>query len=187
MSTGERRGLTRTHHRLNHLYLSNRGFYNCLSENGEVYDTLKHCWMQGRQVEHPARGTLQRQHSSLPHQVWMYAKLYNSLPSFHTDEVLQAAERGGQFLISHVRVPGQARCYFAVSADGQPARLQRKPYTESFYTIAMSELYRATGKKEYRVREGGRGREGGREREGEWGLHEFAILHRCRQRRYWLS
>ena len=84
----------------------------------------------------------------------MYAKLYNSLPSFHTDEVLQAAERGGQFLINHVRVPGQTRCYFAVTADGQPARLQRKPYTESFYTMAMSELYRATGKKQYRVRGG---------------------------------
>ena len=26
------------------------GFANCLSEKGEIYDELKHCWLQSRQV-----------------------------------------------------------------------------------------------------------------------------------------
>ena len=82
----------------------------------------------------------------------MYAKLYNTLPAYRTAEVLQAAERGAQFMIDHVRMPGQARCYFSVTADGKPAKMQRKPYTESFYVIAMAELHRATGKQEYKVR-----------------------------------
>lgn len=30
-----------------------RGFHHCLTENGEVYDTLKYGWMQGRQVGAP--------------------------------------------------------------------------------------------------------------------------------------
>ena len=28
-----------------------RGYYNCLAKNGEIFDTTKHGWLQGRQVE----------------------------------------------------------------------------------------------------------------------------------------
>jgi len=58
---------------------------------------------------------------------------------------------GGEFLIRHVRVGREKRCYFAVTEDGRPVKLQRKPYTECFYTIAMAELHRATGAQKYKV------------------------------------
>ena len=45
----------------------------------------------------------------------------------------------------------EKRCYFAVTEDGRPVKLQRKPYTECFYTIAMAELHRATGAQKYKV------------------------------------
>ena len=108
----------------------------------------------------------------------MYAKLYNTLPNYHSDEILEAAisgklraviniaadhappctlhrispsTSGGEFLICHVRVGREKRCYFAVTEDGRPTKLQRKPYTECFYTIAMAELYRTTKNQQYKV------------------------------------
>jgi len=51
------------------------GFLHCLSREGEVFDTVKYGWMVCRQV-------------------WMYAKLYNSLARYHTAEVLEAAKSG---------------------------------------------------------------------------------------------
>ena len=53
--------------------------------------------------------------------------------------------------MAHVRVPGQRRCYFVVTEDGRPVRLQRKPYTECFYVMAMAEMHRATARKQYKV------------------------------------
>ena len=61
---------------------------------------------------------------------------------------------GGDFLIKFVRVNSQGvgeRCYFATSADGKPVKLQRKPYTECFYIMALTELYRATENQRYQV------------------------------------
>ncbi len=61
---------------------------------------------------------------------------------------------GGDFLMSHVRVNSQGvgeRCYFATTADGKPVKLQRKPYTECFYVMALAELHRATENLRYQV------------------------------------
>ena len=58
---------------------------------------------------------------------------------------------GGEFLMQHVKVEGEERCWFAVTEDGRPAKQQRKPYTECFYVMAMAELYRATGEQKYLV------------------------------------
>ena len=51
------------------------GFVHCLSREGNVFDTIKYGWMVCRQV-------------------WMYAKLYNSLAQYHTPEVLDSAKAG---------------------------------------------------------------------------------------------
>ena len=59
---------------------------------------------------------------------------------------------GGEFLLQCVKMAGQERCYFATAEDGQPAKLQRKPFSECFYTVAMSELARATGEQKYQVK-----------------------------------
>lgn len=46
---------------------------------------------------------------------------------------------------------GGARCYFATTEDGKPCKIQRKPYTECFYVMALAELHRATGNQGYQV------------------------------------
>lgn len=54
--------------------------------------------------------------------------------------------------MSHVQVEGAARCYFATTEDGTPCKLQRKPYTECFYVMALAELFRATADQRYQAR-----------------------------------
>ena len=52
-----------------------RGFFHCLSKDGEVLDAEKQEWLQARQV-------------------WMYTELYRKTDRFKTEEILQAAIRG---------------------------------------------------------------------------------------------
>ena len=55
------------------------------------------------------------------------------------------------FLEQHIKSETEDRCYFSVSQDGIPIKTQRTIFTESFYTIALSEMYRATSDKSYLV------------------------------------
>lgn len=108
------------------------GYFNCLGITGDIYDRTKYGWMQGRQV-------------------WMFAKLYNEVSLYHRPDVLDAAIKGGEFLLDSVKVKGEMRCYFAVTEDGRPVQLQRKPYTECFYVMGLAELYRATLETKYQI------------------------------------
>lgn len=59
---------------------------------------------------------------------------------------------GADFILHHIKLPHEQRCYFMVSREGGPIKLQRKPFTECFYTMAFAELSRATGSSHYMVR-----------------------------------
>ena len=74
----------------------------------------------------------------------MIVVLTHSLFSIH---------QGADFLLNHiVRKTGETwRCYFSVTRDGKPVHRQRKLFAECFYTMAFSELARATGDKTYKV------------------------------------
>ncbi|KAK7883952.1 hypothetical protein WMY93_027075 [Mugilogobius chulae] len=87
------------------------GFFTCLSRDGQVYDQLKYVWLQGRQV-------------------WMYCRLYQTVPRFHRDDILQAAKAGGVFLRKHAR---------------------RTIFSECFYILALDELSRVTDDKHMQV------------------------------------
>ena len=101
------------------------GFFNCLDEDGSVYDTRKHVWLQGRQV-------------------WMLAKLHNHHhPSGQDSTYLQASRLGADFLRRHARVGD--RCYFSLRRDGAPLFMQRKMFAECFYVMALAEYARASG------------------------------------------
>lgn len=102
------------------------GFFTCLSRDGQVYDDLKYVWLQGRQV-------------------WMYSRLYRTVPRFHRDDVLQVAKSGAAFLRSHARVsPAQMKCSFCLSRDGRAVKVQRSIFSECFYVLALDELSRVT-------------------------------------------
>lgn len=59
---------------------------------------------------------------------------------------------GGEFLLNHIKRPEDGRCYFQVTAEGQPIKIQRTIFTECFYVIAMAELARASNLSRYKVR-----------------------------------
>ncbi|XP_031553219.1 N-acylglucosamine 2-epimerase-like [Actinia tenebrosa] len=118
---------------INHSHDSqNGGFFTCLGQDGKIYDTDKYGWMLGRQV-------------------WMYSKLYNETAEYKTDFVLKAALSGAEFLMKHVSRQEDGRCYFQVTADGKPIKLQRKLFTECFYAMAMAELGRAMDMQKYKI------------------------------------
>ncbi|XP_028399316.1 N-acylglucosamine 2-epimerase-like [Dendronephthya gigantea] len=110
---------------------SHGGFHNCLDKNGQVYDTTKYGWLQGRQV-------------------WMYCKLYNTTQKYHTEEILAAARKGGDFLQTYFKRPEDNKCYFATTCDGKPIKMQRTIFCECFYIMAMTGLYQATNESKYK-------------------------------------
>lgn len=70
-----------------------------------MYDELKYVWLQGRQVRLCCTSQttlLKRLFSNLfllllfffTQQVWMYSRLYRTVPRFHTAEILEAAKAG---------------------------------------------------------------------------------------------
>ena len=59
------------------------GFFNCLSRTGEVYDTSKYAWLQGRQV-------------------WMYTELYRKHPRFKRRDILEEAIKGRGTVVSRI-------------------------------------------------------------------------------------
>ncbi|XP_011943732.1 PREDICTED: N-acylglucosamine 2-epimerase isoform X1 [Cercocebus atys] len=109
------------------------GFFTCLGREGRVYDDLKYVWLQGRQV-------------------WMYCRLYRTFQRFHHSQLLNAAKAGGEFLLRYARLaPPGKKCAFVLTRDGRPVKVQRTIFSECFYTMAMNELWRATGEVRYQT------------------------------------
>lgn len=107
------------------------GFFNCLGPSGKVYDETKHVWLQARQV-------------------WMYARLYNEEEQFQKVEIIQAAIKGAEFLMKHVKDPKTSKCCLSMTRDGNPIKVQNSIFSECFYTMAMSELFRSTKEMKYK-------------------------------------
>ncbi|XP_052241619.1 N-acylglucosamine 2-epimerase-like isoform X1 [Dreissena polymorpha] len=83
--------------------------------------------------------------------VWMYAKLYNEEEQFNTQAVLQAAEKGAGFLMKFAKDASTGRCYLILNRDGRPIKMQRTIFSECFYTMAMSEIAKATNQEMYKT------------------------------------
>ncbi|XP_032650902.2 N-acylglucosamine 2-epimerase isoform X1 [Chelonoidis abingdonii] len=108
------------------------GFFSCLGRDGSIYDDVKYVWLQGRQV-------------------WVYARLYRTVPRFRRPELLEAARAGGEFLLRCARVgPGSHKAAFALTRDGRPTKVQRSIFSECFCALGLDELGRAMGESRYR-------------------------------------
>ncbi|MCS7024971.1 MAG: AGE family epimerase/isomerase [Bryobacteraceae bacterium] len=105
------------------------GQFNCLERDGQVFDTRKYVWMQGRAV-------------------WMFSRLYNTVE--RRPAWLAAARSILDFLLAHGRAP-DGRFYFSVSREGLPVFIQRKPYAAFFAALALLEFAKtgATGERAY--------------------------------------
>jgi len=103
------------------------GFYTCLERNGNVYDTDKSVWAQGRGL-------------------WIFSKAYNDIKK--DPRYLQAAKHAYEFITEHC-YDKDGRMFFIVAGDGRSIQKRRYWFSESFAVVGSAELYKATGEKKY--------------------------------------
>ena len=105
----------------------NGGFYTCLERNGDVYDTDKAVWAQGRGM-------------------WVFAKAYNFIEK--NPKYLKASMDAYDFVTKHA-FDEDGRMFFTVTGDGIGIQKRRYWFSESFTVVGSIELYRATGDEKY--------------------------------------
>ena len=103
------------------------GVYTCLSRSGQLMDSTKSVWFQGRFA-------------------FTCCFAYNNIEQ--RQEWLDAAKCTLDFIENHC-FDTDDRMYFEVAADGTPLRKRRYIFSESFAAIAMAEYSLATGDKSY--------------------------------------
>jgi N-acylglucosamine 2-epimerase len=103
------------------------GYFTCLDRQGNVFDTDKFVWLQGRQV-------------------WMFATLFNKVE--RRQEWLEMAEHGASFLRQYGH-DGNLNWYFSLTRDGKPLVEPYNIFSDCFATMAFGQLYKATGNEEY--------------------------------------
>jgi len=103
------------------------GYFTCLDRQGNVFDTDKFIWLQGREV-------------------WMFATLYNKVEQ--RPEWLEMALHGAEFLQKHGH-DGNLNWYFSLTREGKPLIEPYNIFSDCFATMAFGQLYQATGNEEY--------------------------------------
>lgn len=103
------------------------GIFTCVDRNGNLMDSTKSVWFQGRFA-------------------FTCCYAYNNIEK--RQEWLDAAKCTLDFIEAHC-FDKDGRMYFEVAADGTPLRKRRYVFSESFAAIAMAEYSLATGNREY--------------------------------------
>ncbi|MDD4631990.1 MAG: AGE family epimerase/isomerase [Proteiniphilum sp.] len=106
---------------------NNGGYFTCLDRQGNIYDTDKFIWLQGRQV-------------------WMFSMLYNNVEKRR--EWLDCAIQGGEFLKKFGH-DGNLNWYFSLTREGKPIIEPYNIFSYTFATMAFGQLSKATGNDEY--------------------------------------
>ena len=107
------------------------GFFTCLDRTGEVFDTDKFMWLQGREV-------------------WMFSFLYNKVEESEAvkKQWLDAAIQGAEWMRKYGH-DGEYNWYFSTTRDGKPLVCPYNIFSYTFAAMAFGQLARATGNKEY--------------------------------------
>ncbi len=103
------------------------GYLTCLDREGNVYDTDKFVWLQGREV-------------------WLFSMLYNKVEK--RQEWLDCAIQGAEFLRKYGH-DGDYNWYFSLTQEGKPLVEPYNIFSYTFATMAFGQLSLATGNKEY--------------------------------------
>lgn len=96
----------------------NGGFFTCLDRRGQVYDTDKFMWLQGRQV-------------------WCFSSMYHNVAA--KPEWLDMALHGANFMKKHGR-DAAGNWYFSLNAQGQPLIQPYNIFSDCFATMAFAAL-----------------------------------------------
>ena len=103
------------------------GYFTCLDQKGDVFDTDKFVWLQGREI-------------------WMFATLYNTVEK--RQEWLDCAVHGAEFMLKHGH-DGDYNWYFSLQQDGKPLIQPYNIFSYTFAVIAFGQLFKATGEQKY--------------------------------------
>jgi N-acylglucosamine 2-epimerase len=103
------------------------GYFTCLDRQGNVFDTDKFIWLQGRQV-------------------WMFSTLYNKVEK--RQEWLDCAIQGAEFLKKYGH-DGNLNWYFSLTREGKPLIDPYNIFSYTFASMAFGQLSLATGNEEY--------------------------------------
>ena len=103
------------------------GYFTCLDREGNIFDTDKFVWLQGRQV-------------------WMFSMLYNKFEK--RQEWLDCAVQGAEFLRKYGH-DGKLNWYFSLDRQGNPLVEPYNIFSYTFATMAFGQLSLATGNQEY--------------------------------------
>lgn len=103
------------------------GYFTCLDREGNVFDTDKFIWLQGREV-------------------WMFSMLYNKVEK--KQEWLDCAIQGAEFLKKYGH-DGNYNWYFSLTREGKPLIEPYNIFSYTFAAMAFGQLSIATGNQEY--------------------------------------
>lgn len=103
------------------------GYFTCLDRQGNVFDTDKFIWLQGRQV-------------------WLFSMLYNEVEK--RQEWLDCAIQGAEFLKKYGH-DGNFNWYFSLTREGKPLVEPYNIFSYTFAAMAFGQLSLATGNQEY--------------------------------------
>ena len=103
------------------------GYFTCLDRRGNVFDTDKFIWLQGREV-------------------WLFSMLYNNVEQ--RPEWLDCAIRGAEFLKKHGH-DGHLNWYFSLTREGKPIIEPYNIFSYTFAAMAFGQLEKATRNGEY--------------------------------------
>jgi N-acylglucosamine 2-epimerase len=104
------------------------GFFTCLDKKGQVYDTDKFIWLQGRQI-------------------WTFSMLYNQVEK--KKEWIDLAIRGADFLMNNGR-DKTGNWYFSLTREGKPLIQPYNIFSDCFAAMAFAQLYKATDNNTYK-------------------------------------
>lgn len=104
------------------------GYFTSLNRRGEVYDTDKFMWLQGREV-------------------WLFSMLYNRVEK--KQEWLDMALQGAGFM-KKFGMDAHGNWYFSLTREGKPLTQPYNIFSDCFSAMAFSELYKATGDEEHK-------------------------------------
>ncbi|QCX38610.1 AGE family epimerase/isomerase [Aureibaculum algae] len=110
-------------HSIDNLY---GGYFTCLDTKGNVYDTDKFMWLQGRQA-------------------WTFSMLYNKVKK--NESWLQIAKNGVDFLRNH-GIDSRGNFYFSTTQDGKPLVKAYNIFSDCFAAMAFSQYALASGDEE---------------------------------------
>ncbi len=96
------------------------GYFTCFKRNGEVFDTDKFIWLQGRQL-------------------WMYSMLYHEVEQ--KEEWLNMAKTGADFLEKFGR-DKDGNWYFSLNRAGQPLVQPYNIFSDCFVAMGFAALYK---------------------------------------------